>query len=115
MEEVARFLPTEVVLNKIDGADVPAFKVTEYYGMAGRNIEMLPGIHKLEYEYFHYGDKQIVRTIRPAVKVVNVEAGHVYAAELLTGERKRWDVNIVDVTERERAKLAAGKETVSTH
>jgi hypothetical protein len=114
VEEVARFLPTSVVLTRIDGADVPAFKLTEYYGMAGRNIEMLPGMHKLEYEYFEYGQHRIVKTVTPAIKLVNVEAGHVYAAEVLLGERKRWDVNIVDVTERERAKLATNENALST-
>jgi hypothetical protein len=113
-EEVARFLPTSVVLNRIDDTDVPAFKLTVYYGMSGRNIEMLPGMHKLEYEYFYYGQYQIVKSVTPAIKLVNVEAGHVYAAELLLGGRKSWDVNVVDVTERERAKLATNENALST-
>ena len=109
IDEVGVFLPAESIkISKVDGVDVATFKRAETaFGMGGWEIELLPGTHSLEFTYLLEVPAYTVRSSSPTIKVVNVEAGHIYATNDLAVPNARWDVQVEDVTGQERANLAA--------
>ena len=109
IDEVGVFLPAQSVkISKIDGVDVATFKRGDTaFGMGGWEIELLPGKHSLEFDYLLEVPAYTVRSSSPTIKVVDVEAGHVYLANDVTFPDQRWDVKVADVTTLERGNLAA--------
>jgi hypothetical protein len=115
IDEVGVFLPTQLVgLSKVDGAYVIGFKRAEIpFGMGGWEIELLPGMHRLEFDYLVNVPNVTVRSTSPVIKMFNIEAGHIYIAGPADAPKGRWGVDVDDVTERERANLAARRGAAS--
>jgi hypothetical protein len=109
IDEVGVFLPgPSVKVNKVDGVDVGTFKRADSgFGLGGWEIELLPGTYSIEFDYLLEVPAYAVRSSVPTIKIVNVEAGHVYIANGVTAPNSRWDVKVADVTALERANLAA--------
>lgn len=107
-EEVGVFLPTQAIsLYSIDGAKVDQFKRAEMpFGLAGRQIELLPGMHSLEFNYAQDLPNVITRSTAPAIKMANIEGGHIYVVQSASLPNRGWGVDIVDVTEQEWARMA---------
>lgn len=116
IHEVGVLLPAQIVqINKVDGVEVKTFKRADIpFGMAGWEVELPPGIHELEFNYVLNLPNRQVRSTVPSVITVNIEAGHVYSAYTADDAPKgRWRAALADVTEKERANLAARRGVVS--
>lgn len=107
--EIGVFLPTHsILMYSVDGEKVSEFKRAEIpFGMAGWQIELLPGMHRLEFNYRQELPNVTTRSTAPAINMVNVEGGHIYALQAADLPNRGWGVDVVDVTEQEWARVAA--------
>jgi hypothetical protein len=116
IHEVGVLLPAQIVrINKVDGVEVKTFKRADVpFGMAGWEVELVPGTHQLEFDYVLDIPNRQVRSTVPSTITVNIEAGHIYSAYTADDAPKgRWRAALRDVTESERASLAARRGVVS--
>lgn len=117
IDDVGVFLQDQsVMLTKVDDVDLSTFRRTDgALTISGSEIELLPGTHSLEFRYLLEVPVYTIRSSSPTIKVVEVEAGHVYMPTYVVQPNSRWDVKIEDVTAFEHAKLTARRSAISAN
>lgn len=109
LDDVGVFLNSQAInMYSVDGILVDDYVRSEFpVTLGGREIEILPGKHVVEYTYHIDLTTSSSSSRFPLKKIIDVEAGHVYTVSFAAAPHGAWDVAIRDVSATERIPLLA--------